>query len=95
MGDRGMDVGRVPGILPVDGPSGARESGFSGFETPYRRREPMTPEVVNILLFGVIVLASIVCIFGPIAVLGVMFWKWHTELRQTSRLRLARSTQVK
>jgi len=55
----------------------------------------MTGEVVNILLFAVVVLASIVCIFGPIAVLGVMFWKWHKELRQTSRLRLARSTQVK
>jgi hypothetical protein len=55
----------------------------------------MTGDVVHVLLFGVIMLASIVCIFGPIAVLGVMFWKWHTELRQTSRLRLARSTQVK
>jgi hypothetical protein len=55
----------------------------------------MTGEVVHVFLFAVIVLASMVCIFGPIAVLGVMFWKWHTELRQTSRLRLARSTQVK
>jgi hypothetical protein len=55
----------------------------------------MAPDVVHVLLFGVIVLASIVGIFGPIAVLGVMFWKWHTELRQTSRLRLARTTQVK
>ena len=55
----------------------------------------MTGDVVNIFLLGVLALASIVCIFGPLAVLSVMFWKWHKELRQTARLRLARSTQVR
>jgi hypothetical protein len=56
---------------------------------------PMTGDVVNIFLLGVLVLASVVCIFGPLAVLSVMFWKWHKELRQTARLRLSRSTQVR
>jgi hypothetical protein len=55
----------------------------------------MAGDVVNILLLGVLALASIVCIFGPLAVLSLMFWKWHKELRETSRLRLARSTQVR
>jgi hypothetical protein len=55
----------------------------------------MVGDVVNILLLGALGLASIVCIFGPLAVLSVMFWKWHKELRQTSRLRLARTTQVR
>jgi hypothetical protein len=55
----------------------------------------MAGDVVNILLLGVLALASIVCIFGPLAVLGLMFWKWNKELRETSRLRLARSTQVR
>lgn len=55
----------------------------------------MAGDMVNLLLVGMLVLASIVCILGPLAVLGVMFWNWHRELRQTSRLRLARSTQVR
>jgi len=55
----------------------------------------MTGDLVNVLLVGAIVLASIACIFGPLAVLGVMFWNWHKELRQTARLRLARTTQVR
>ena len=55
----------------------------------------MTGDMVKILLVGALVLVSIVCIFGPLAVLAVMFWNWHRELRQTARLRLARSTQVR
>ena len=55
----------------------------------------MAGEMVNFLLLIVIALAMIVGIFGPMAVLGVMFWKWHKELRQSARLRLARSTQVR
>ena len=55
----------------------------------------MAGELVNILLLAVLALASVVCIFGPLTVLCVMFWKWHKELRQTARLRLSRSTQVR
>jgi len=55
----------------------------------------MAGEMTNVLILSLLVLASIVCIFGPLAVLTVMFWKWHKELRQTSRVRLARSTQVR
>jgi hypothetical protein len=55
----------------------------------------MAGDVVNILLMGVLALASIVCIFGPLVVLGVMFWHWHKELRETARLRLSRTTQVR
>jgi len=55
----------------------------------------MTGDMVNILLAAVLILACIACILGPLAVLGVMFWNWHKELRQTSKLRLARSTQFR
>ena len=55
----------------------------------------MSGDVVNLLLVGTLVLAVTVCILGPLAVLGVMFWNWHRELRQTARFRLARSTQVR
>jgi hypothetical protein len=47
------------------------------------------------LLLSVIAFAALVCVFGPLAALGVMFWNWHKELRQSARLRLARTTQVR
>jgi hypothetical protein len=55
----------------------------------------MAGDIVNLLLLMVITLATVVGIFGPMAVLSVMFWKWHKELRHSARLRLARSTQVR
>jgi hypothetical protein len=50
---------------------------------------------VNILLLILLVLATILFIFGPVTALGVMFWHWHKELKETARLRLSRSTQTK
>lgn len=50
---------------------------------------------VNILLLIVLVLAAILFIFGPVTALSVMFWHWHKELKETARLRVARTTQIR
>jgi hypothetical protein len=50
---------------------------------------------VNILLLILLALATVLCIFGPVTALVVMFWHWHKELKQTARLRVARTTQTK
>jgi hypothetical protein len=55
----------------------------------------MAVTTLNILLLILLVLAAILCIFGPVTALGVMFWHWHKELKETSRLRVARTTQIK
>jgi hypothetical protein len=55
----------------------------------------MAVTMVNIVLLILLVLAAILCIFGPVTALGVMFWHWHKELRQTARLRVSRTTQIK
>jgi hypothetical protein len=55
----------------------------------------MAGTISNFLLLGLLILASMVCIFGPVTVLGVMFWHWHRELKESARLRVARSTQVR
>jgi hypothetical protein len=55
----------------------------------------MAGSAVNIVLLCLLVLAAIVCIFGPVTALGVMFWHWHKELRENARQREARTTQVK
>lgn len=53
----------------------------------------MTGTVVNALLLLLLVLGAILLIFGPLTALGVMFWHWHKELRESVRLRQARTTQ--
>jgi hypothetical protein len=55
----------------------------------------MSATLTMLLLLSAIALGAIFCVFGPLAALGVMFWNWHKELRQSSRLRLARTTQVR
>jgi len=55
----------------------------------------MAATAVNIVLLILLVLAVILCIFGPVTALGVMFWHWHKELKETARLRMSRSTQIK
>jgi hypothetical protein len=55
----------------------------------------MAVTTVNILLLILLALAAILCIFGPVTALGVMFWHWHKELKQTARLRVSRTTQTK
>jgi hypothetical protein len=55
----------------------------------------MTGTVVNILLLLVLALGVVLLFFGPLTALGVMFWHWHRELRESIRLRQARSTQIR
>jgi hypothetical protein len=55
----------------------------------------MSATFTMILLLSVIALGVIFCVFGPLAALGIMFWNWHKELRQSSRLRLARTRQTR
>lgn len=55
----------------------------------------MADTVVNSLLLGILVLAVGICILAPVSVLGVMFWHWQKELKQSTRLRHARSTQIR
>jgi hypothetical protein len=55
----------------------------------------MTGTVVNILLLLVLALGVVLLFFGPLTSLGVMFWHWHRELRESIRLRQARSTQIR
>lgn len=50
---------------------------------------------VNILLLILLVSAAILCIFGPVTALAVMFWHWSKELKETARLRVSRSTQIR
>ncbi len=55
----------------------------------------MAGSVTNLAVLCLLILATIVCIFGPLTVLGVMFWHWHKELRSGARLRMERTTQTK
>jgi hypothetical protein len=55
----------------------------------------MAGSVLNIVLLSLLILAAILCIFGPLTALGVMFWHWHRELKETARLRVARTTQIR
>lgn len=55
----------------------------------------MAGTVLNAILLGLLILAAILCIFAPLTALGIMFWHWHMELKETLRLRQARSTQVR
>jgi hypothetical protein len=55
----------------------------------------MLGALLNLLLLLLVILGCVLCVFGPVAVLGVMFWKWHKELAESIRLRQARSTQIR
>jgi hypothetical protein len=55
----------------------------------------MMGALLNLFLLLIVILGSVLCVLGPVAVLGVMFWKWHKELAESIRLRQARSTQVR
>lgn len=55
----------------------------------------MMGALLNLLLLLIVIAGSVVCVVAPVAVLGVMFWKWHKELAESLRLRQARSTQVR
>ncbi len=55
----------------------------------------MMGALLHLFLLLIVILGSVLCVFGPVTVLGVMFWKWHKELAESLRLRQARSTQVR
>jgi hypothetical protein len=55
----------------------------------------MMDALLNLFLLIVVILGSVLCVFAPVTVLSVMFWKWHKELAESLRLRQARSTQVR
>jgi len=55
----------------------------------------MMGALLNLFLLLIVILGFVACVFAPVSVLGVMFWKWHKELVEGLRLRQARSTQVR
>jgi len=55
----------------------------------------MTGSLVNVIVLLLVVLATAVCIVGPLAILGVVFWHWRKELAESARLRQARTTQIR
>ena len=57
--------------------------------------DPMMGALLNLLLLLIVIAGLVVCVVAPVAVLGVMFWKWQKELAESLRLRQARSTQVR
>jgi hypothetical protein len=55
----------------------------------------VTGTVTSALLLTLIIVASLLCLLGPLTAFAVMFWHWRKELREAARLRQARSTQVR
>lgn len=55
----------------------------------------MAGMLLNGVLLALIVLAVVVLIAAPLTALGVMFWHWQKELKQSIRLRQARTTQIR
>lgn len=55
----------------------------------------MAHTVINLILLSLLIVAAILCVVAPLTALSVMFWHWHKELREISRLRQARTTQVR
>lgn len=55
----------------------------------------MAGAIVNALLLGLLVLGVAVSILAPLTALGVMFWHWQKELKESMRLRQARTTQIR
>ena len=55
----------------------------------------MTGTVTNLVLLALVALAFVLLVVGPLTALGIMFWHWHRELKESMRLRQARSTQTR
>lgn len=55
----------------------------------------MTGSVVSGVLLVLTIAAISACILAPLTVLGVMFWHWQKELKESMRLRQARTTQIR
>lgn len=58
-------------------------------------RSSVAGAIVNALLLGLLVLGVAVSILAPLTALGVMFWHWQKELKESMRLRQARTTQIR
>jgi hypothetical protein len=52
-------------------------------------------ETLNLFFLGFLFLVFALCFAMPVAALGFMFWHWHKELAESSRLPQVRSTQVR
>jgi hypothetical protein len=55
----------------------------------------MAGTLAELIVVGLLILAGVSCIVGPVAVLGFISWQWRKELVASARLRQARSTQVR
>lgn len=55
----------------------------------------MAGTVLSSVLLGLMIVAAAVLILGPLSALGFMFWHWQKELKESMRLRQARTTQVR
>ncbi len=55
----------------------------------------MAGTLLNGMALALTILAFITLIAAPLIALGVMFWHWQKELKQSIRLRQARTTQVR
>jgi hypothetical protein len=55
----------------------------------------MSETVTVLLLTSLMILGTALCILGPLAAFGVMFWHWQRELKETLRIRRARTTQIR
>jgi hypothetical protein len=56
---------------------------------------PVAGTLLNGVLLGLMILAVAACILAPLTALGVMFWHWQKELKESNRLRQARTTQIR
>lgn len=55
----------------------------------------MAGSMLNGVLLCLLILAAVACILGPLTALVYMFWHWQKELKESVRVRQARSTQVR
>ena len=55
----------------------------------------MAGTLLNAVLLAFTVLGTVILIAAPLTALGVMFWHWQGELKQSTRLRQARTTQIR
>lgn len=55
----------------------------------------MVNTVLSGVLLGLMILAVTALILAPLTALGVMFWHWQRELKESVRLRQARTTQIR
>jgi hypothetical protein len=55
----------------------------------------MAGTVINLLLLCLLFTVTALCVVAPLGALAIMFWHWHRELSEITRLRQVRSTQIR